>query len=711
MLPVVPDDFRNFLRGEAERARDTTLESARAVAIRAYQGEPYGDEEEGRSQAVTRDVAEVTDIMLVGILGTVLAGGKAVEFDTEPEDVPAPTEEDPEATRQIDYGAEATAAVHYQFMRKQPGYRIIHDAAKAGMLEKTGITKTYAYPQRPVPTVVEAPGGAIEVDGDTLTLEGYSVVDFEPVDAAEAEINPVEATHRVTVLVEQPPVIRDLNVPNEWFLIAADAVELDEAVYVGDKRPVSVSDLIAIGFEREDVEPLWASAEDNSVVQSARDAERGQTSHSVGQRVGVQKQLWLHHEFPLYDLNGDGIAERLDVMRIGYHVLSVKEADEQPYSGWTPIPMAHRFTGQSMADKTMDIQRIRSVLLRQGLDSIYLSNAPRTLLPQEGTTDDTIDDLLTVRAGAIIRYKGAVAPTPFAQNDTSPTSFAAMDAIRGERDARTGVTAQSQGMNPDTLNKTASGMAMLQQNADQIELYVTRNLVEQLMLPMFGKRYRLMRRHLAPFRMKIDGQYRMVDPSKWPEDPDMQINVGLGTGSKDQRIAYRMQLAGMQAQLAASGSRLVGEREAFNSIRAFVDDTSLGVATDFIKDPSTLPPEPEGQPDAATIEAQGKAQNEAAKIAGEQQLKFYHADTDRQVRLAGVDADAQIKREATDAELQLKRERADAEAALAVRRQNFDMDLAERRFAFEQTMARSKAVANDDGGGLPAYRPGGELDQ
>lgn len=716
MLPDVPDDLRSFLRREALLARDTSLDDARAVALRSYQGELYGDEEEGRSQAVTRDVAEVIDTMLVGVLGTIMAGGKAVEFDTEPEMVPEPTEQNPEATRKVDYGAEATAAVQYQFFRRQKGYRIIHDVAKAGMLEKTGVVKTYAFPQRSLTHVAEVPGGAIVEEGGALTIDGAVVLSAEPVNETEALLDPVGALHRVEVEVPQPRVVRDVPVPNEWFLIAADAVDLDEAAYVGDKRPVSISDLVEMGFDRAEIEPLWAGVEDESVVKHARDAERSQNRDNVN-RTGVQRQLWLHHEFPLWDLDGDGIAERLDVWRIGQHIIRVEPADQQPYSGWTAIPMAHRFTGQSVADKVMDIQRIRSVLLRQSLDSIYLSNAPRTAISETAIGDDTIDDLLNVRAGALIRYKGNVPPTPLRGGDTSSVSFQAMEMMSAERESRTGVTRQSQGMNPDTTNKTASGMAMLQANADQIELYVTRNLAEMLLLPMFGKRYRLMRQHTAPFRMKIDGKYVEVDPSRWPDEPDMQINVGLGTGNKDQRLAYRRELMSYQAEALGAGLRIVSEQEAYNSLRGFIEDASLGVPSDYVLDPSTLPP-PGEKPDPAMAAEQSKAMIEAEKVAQEgakaeraDQLKADQLMVDREVRLADVGAKERVLSWEAEQKATREAQRQDAEAALAVRRLEFDMALATERAQFDMALASQRAKSSDEGGGLPAYRPGGDLDK
>ena len=706
----VPDELRSFLRSEAQRASDTALDEARAVAIRAYQGDKYGDEEEGRSQAVTRDVSEVVDTMLVGILGTIMAGGKAVEFDTEPEEVQEQGEDGQPATRRVDYGAEATAAVHYQFMRRQKGYRILHDAGKAGMLEKTGIVKTYVEPRAPVMVQRTALVDEIERGEDGDTIDGMPIVGVADDDGFSPIIN-------VTVAQPQAPLVRDKAIPNEWFLVAPDTVDLDESVYVGDKAPVSISELVGMGYDHDELLTIWDGSNAETVVEKARDADRSSTRDSIGRRVGPARQLWLHEEYPLYDLNGDGIAERLFVHRIGFHVLRVMEVDEQPYSGWSPIPMQHRFTGQSIADKIMDIQRIRSVLLRQGLDSLYQTTAPRMTLSESSIGDDTIDDLLTVRPGALIRYKGNLAPMPLAVSDSSPTSFQAMEMMSAERESRTGVTRQSQGLNPDTTNKTARGMAMLQENSDQIELYVTRNMAEMLVAPMFAKRYQLMRQHVQPFRMKIEGKYTLVDPSKWPDEPDMQINVGLGTGSREQRIAYRRELIGMQAEAQGAGLRIVDEAKLFNSAKAFVDDTSLGVATDFFNDPSQLPPA-EPKTDPAAIEAQGKAQTEQQKVAAEvekaeraDQLKAAQLEVDREVKLADVDAKAGVQR--WEAEQRIGREdaRANAEAELAVRRLNFDMALAERRAEFDMQLAEKRANASDDEGGLPKYRPGGDLDK
>jgi hypothetical protein len=739
-----PSEFLNFLQSEALAAVDTTLNDARATAIKAYNGEPYGDEEDGRSKAVTRDVSEVIDFMLTGVLSVVNGNNKTVEFQTEPEDVPTGQigQDGQPITVKVDYGEQITLAVRDAFFRKQKGYRILHDLAKAGMLEKTGIVKTFAEPRAPLRQQQVAPRAAIQGQGQDFTLGGLKVVDAQPlpeeqqpplpppvqvIDGATGEIalhqpqrHPAEVLHAVTVDVPQPPIVRDEAIPNEWFLVSADTVELDDAPYVGECTPKSISQLVAMGYDYATLKELWDSAPADTVVDYARDSQRGQSARTLGRREGAQRRLWFYEEYPLYDLNGDGIAERLFVHRIGRNILKVMPVDEQPYSGWSPIPMQHRFTGQSVADKTQDIQRIRSVLLRQGLDSLYLSNAPRMTVPMDGVTEDTFDDLLTVTPGGLIRYKGNQAPTPLTMVDTSATAFNGMEMMSAERESRTGVTRQSQGLNPDTMNETASGMAMLQANSDQFELYVVRNLVEQAVAPMNAKRYRLMKAHTPPFRMRIDGRYQQIDPSKWPDEIDVQINVGLGTGTKQERVAALSQLMSTQAEAKMNGIAWVTDENMYNAAKVWIEDAGLGSPSQFVTDPSTLPQhQPQGdKPDPAAIEAQGKAQlaqQESAQAhqqaMGKLQLQQQQQQAEATLRAQANDADLAAKRESAALDIQLKRERAAAEAQLAVRQQDFEESLAVRRQQFNEDQARKdrKEAAQDDG--ISDLRPGGELDQ
>lgn len=745
----VPTEFINFLQREQENARDTGLDDARAVALEFYQGMPFGDEVEGRSAAVTRDVSEVVDFLVVGILGTIISSGKVVEFESEQEPAPQQDEQPlqglpgsqpwtqaPQPGQQVmggnggppmvDYGEQATAAIQYQFLRKQKGYRILHDLLKAGLLEKTGIVKTYIEQQ---PPIVEQHRVTIDdIQGDESsdrTYQGSPIVAAEPADEGW-EPGAQSMLWDVTIHKDAGPKFCDTPIPNEYFRVAPDAIDLDEAVYVGERVPKTMSDLVKLGYDQADLEPIWGNAPADTIVSQARDSERSKDIQSIGQRPGADKMLWLTEEYPLWDFDGDGIAERLFVHRIGQFVLKVMPVDEQPYSLWSPFPMQHRLTGQSVADKTMDIQRIRSVLLRQGLDSQYLSNSPRTLVDEQSMTVDTIDDLLTVRPGGLIRYRGQ-APQPFVQQDTSDVAFQGMEMMSNERESRVGVTRQSQGMNPDSLNKTASGLAMNIASAQQIELYICRNFVELAVAPMFAKRYRLMRKYGQPFRMKVQGAYTVIDPSLWPDDPSMSINVGLGTGNKDQKLNYRMQLLGIQQTALMAGVPVVTTEGIYENLKGMIEDSGLGPPSSYIVDPTTQPPQ-QPKPDPEMMKAQMQSQLDQqnaqnaheqamAKLALQQQdqqaqaaIKAEAAQQDLNTKRASAEQHAQLASDKAAHEAALAEAKTAKEAELAQNRQEFEMSLSIQRFEFDKQMAAKKhEQASQSDNNIAGNRPGGSL--
>lgn len=687
-------ELLSFLREEETRANSQTLSQERAVAIDYYNGEPFGDEVEGRSQLVTRDVAEVVDQQVISVLRTMVSGDHVVEFDGEGDDG-------------TDYGQQATEAVQYQFMRKQSGYKVLHDSLKAGLLEKTGIVKSFAERKWKLETV-EVPA---ELLIEYQESNPDNIVEQVPIDE-------FEALWRVKLRVEQPIQFREMAVPNEEFLIAPDARSLDGPEYKAHLVEKSIAELVEMGFPLDVIDTLHGDAPTSTTLSNARDADP--VSNSV-QRSGLHRKVWLREEYVTYDMDGDGFAELICVHRVGSTILAIEEVDEQPFSGWTPFPMQHRFIGQSSADKTMDIQRTRSVMLRQAMDNLYLSNNPRTAVDEGGMTENTISDLLTVRPGGLVRFKNTP-PTPWTVPFVAGNAFEAMEMMTSEREARTGITRHNQGMNPDTLNKTLGGMAMLREAGDQVQEYIARNYAELLVAPMFGKRYRLMRKFGQPFSMKIDGKRVEIDPRMWPEEIDIGINVGLGTGRKEQRLAYRSQLLEIQKEAYAAGSPLVNEENIYNNVRGMIRDAALGTPSDYIVDPESLKDPETGElpprPDPAKAQAEAQAMVEIEKEKGKQaeqerqaQLKAEQAQIDGQIRLIDAQNNAEIKRESAALDAQIKRERAVEESLLAQERQEFEMGLAAERFEFDKEMARQKASAVSEQDSIPAYRPGGDIAQ
>lgn len=632
--------FLSFLQSEEARAYDGTLLDEIEAAINSYNGADYGDEEEGRSQVVARDVAETTDYMLTSVLDAFVASGRVVEFE--------PSNEQDE-----DLADDVTEAMHYIYRRKS-GYRLIHDWAKAGLLEKIGVVKCC-------------------VERKKKRVEGLYHPAMMPDNAVQAQetdqTHPVDGApmiHAVT-LEETAATFPDYHVPLEEFRIAPDARDLDSAVYVSHITLKSLSELTEMGFEVDDLDMADGNNPFMSGLATARnDGRTSWIDSGTIDRTGPNRQVWLNEEYVLYDLNGDGIAERLCVHRVGNTVLALEEVDYQPFEYWTPYPMQGRLIGQSLADKTMDIQRVNTVLERSMLDSMYLQLQPGTFIDENFIGDHTIDDLLTVRPGRIVRTNGGY-PVPEERADVSQQAMNAIEFKIRQRESRTGITRLNKGVDEDTLNDTAKGQAMLMSRGQQMERYIIRNFAEGV-ARLFMKKVGLMRRYGQAFQIRVDGEYRQVDPSQWPEDLEVQVVVGLGSGSKEDRVNGLMQVAQMQSMAMMNQAPVCTWDNVFNCLSQMARALNLqpnDLWTHPEDNPASQQPPP---PDPKMMQMQAEVQMKQQQIQqqaeeGQQKLQLMAAQHATQAQIDGA--------------------KAQMEAELAIRQQNLQAFIDQQQMALD----------------------------
>lgn len=661
--------------------RDSSLADEQAVAIDYYEARPFGDEEEGLSQVVTPDVAEVVDYMTISTSRTIVAGDRVVEFESAEAEGEAAAEE-------------ATAAVTYSFMKGQDGYRVIHDWIQSGLIEKIGIAKTCAETHD---KVVKRRGLVSEDQLAALHGAGAEIAAATDHGDGSFTIEAIERTKEVRFV--------DYPIPSEEFLFASRTRHEDDSDYLCHRSAKSVSDLIAMGFDRAVVESLPT---DNIGIRldtrsNARWLDETQIAPSATHK------LWLREEYKRVDLDGDGVDELVKIFRVDDVILDVEEVDENPFVVWCPFPRAHRMVGHSLADKVMDLQRIKSVILRQQLNGLYLTNNPRMYVPQDCLTEDTIDDLLTVRPGGLVRGRGPSKPEPLYEAFDMSKGMTMLEYITGERESRTGITRLNQGLDADALNKTATGTALMQAQGQQMEEYVARNFAEAL-ARLFAKKLRLMVAVGKPFAIRVDGQARTVDPAYWPAGLSASARVGLGSGRKDQRLQYRAQMLDMQKEALPTG--LATPRNIFKNLSAMVRDAGLGIPTDYFRDPASAegqPAAPAATPDAAMVKAQSDAEAQRQRLMLDRQKAEADLMLERQQGQAKLDA----LREESALKLQLERDKANAEGALARQRMELEFNLAERRFQAEQGIPRrrnrGRRPAPDPG--ITPMRDGGALDQ
>ncbi len=691
MIDVNPD-LLAFLKEEETRSRNEDLLDRAEVALNSYNGELYGDEEDGRSKVVTRDVAEVVDHMGVSVLRVFVSGDKVVEYE-------------PSSEEEEQFADDATERVNMDFQRS--GYQMLADWLKEGNICVLGIVKSSVRMKKK----------RVEQMVPAMFLGEIDAVEAE--DAGIDEATGLEMA-RVIVMEEDPEFVDEL-VPLEEYRISPDA-RYNYIPYEAHATLKTLSELVEMGFDRDDVESLTSYENNDSSLSQARD--NGLDAYSA-ERRGALRKVMLFEEYCLFDANNDGIAEQLCIHRVGDNILRIEECDYTPFSRYCPFPMPGRIAGHSLAEKVTDIQRINTVLNRLALDGLYTNLAPGYLVHDQSVNENTYDDILTVRPNRVIRWTGNVAPQPENKNDVSAIAWQAMQQMTEQRERRTGITRVNQGLDTEALAKgTAAGMEIQDDAGQQMEEYVARNFGEAVASLMRIK-LKLLSRYGKKIKMRVDGTFREVDPSQWPEEMNVITRVGLGSSRKKQRLQNRMTVLEIQKECMMAGLPIVGPSEIYKSIAGVIKDASLGSPADFVIDPDSdefkaNQAQKEPQPDPEQMKLQAEMQMQQAKLQGDQQMQAAKMQGEQQLsamKLEALREEAAIKAELTRAQAQeaaqLARDKADFEAQLAQQKFAAEMAMEEQRMAFQAEQSRRDNDRRDfeADAKVSANRAGGDLDK
>ena len=525
---------------------DGFVAPGRAQATQYYRGDPLGNEEEGRSQIVMTEVRDVVQAMVPSLLRIFTASEQVVEY--------APRNEN-----NIEIAEQATDYVNFVFYNDNPGFSILHSAFKDALVRKTGIIK-WRWSEDTEISEAEYTG----LDQAEVSIlsqdESCELVKMEEIVHQKAvlgpdgqQIAPPEVKFNITIRRKVPrnKVVIE-SVPPEEFLIAREARDLDTAAYVGHRSLRTMSELIAMGYEREEIEEYAGQGDVFSInyeAQTRNPAIMSFMMHADNPDPAMRRILYVE-SYVRIDKDGDGIAELRKVCSLGnaHHILHDEIATDVPFAFFCPDPEPHMIIGQSIADQTSDLQRIKTSIVRNTLDSLAQTIHPRTVVV-EGQVN--MDDVMNNETGAIIRARapGMVQPLaePFVGQSAMPL-IAYMDDVRAQR---TGISAASQGLNPDVLQSTTASAvnATVQGAQERIEL-VARLFAENGMKRLFKGLLKLLIRHQDQPRMvRLRGKWVQIDPKYWDADMDVQVNVALGHGTDNEKMQFLMMVAQKQEQI------------------------------------------------------------------------------------------------------------------------------------------------------------------
>jgi len=621
LLTLVSQEVQNSLGFYSSE-----LATQRKEAIKYYLGEPFGNETEGRSSVVSQDLLEVVEAILPSLMRMFTQQDKIVNFDpTQPQDVP--------------YADQISDYCNHIFTKDNNGFSILHSMFKTALLQKNGFCKVYwktskGQKKESYKNLTEAEYQALLIDND---------VEIIGVDSREEDMMGMPQTmYDVEVKrVEDYSRVQIDPVPPEEILVSKRATSLEDCDFIAQRVMKTVSELIDMGYDRKLVESLPTSEEQmyntEAIVRRSYDDET--TDLDASMVDPALRVVQITECYMKVDMDGDGIAElrKITVGGSGYNNYVILENEEIPlipFAMVCAIPMPFRFFGLSFYDLLADLQLVKTTILRNTLDNMYFQNNARTIVV-DGQAN--LDDLLTSRAGGIVRVKNPNAVTPLQTPNFLNDGLAMLGKIEELKEQRSGVPKQNLGLNPDTINKshtTATSVnQMMQASTQRVEL-IARNFAEGVK-DIFKNILAIVCEYQDQERIiRLRGQFVPMNPREWSNKYEATVQVGLGTGNQDQRLQVLQQVLNVQEKLIQAGGMgtLVTPQNVYNTLQKYLENAGYKDASQFFVNPATVPPQP----------PQPKQPDPAIKLAGDQiELQRQKAMADMDIKNRKLELDEQ----------------------------------------------------------------------
>ena len=704
--PAMDDEqFSSAVRAAIDDAAlyiDGYIAPQREQATLFYRGEPFGNEEKGRSQIVMTEVRDTVLAMMPSILRIFTASDEAVSFE-------------PRAADKVEQAEQATDYVNYLFYNDNDGFQILYNAIKDALIRKTGIIKwrwdddVEIYEQ----TFTDLSDGqvqmlAVEPDveiisktshPDPLAEQAMQIQQLQsggnpalaqqappaPPPGAAPPMLPPGAPPGAPPMPppaggtmaaggaaqtppmppagppqapSPPPMLHDVKIrrrrakgrvkiecmPVEEFLCSRTARDLDTAALIGHRSIKTFSELVAMGYDPDKIEEVSGLGDTFTLNYEAQ--ARNPAINAFLQTPDINDESatkTIYNEiYVRIDRDGDGIAELHKVCMVGSAVLHDEIVRDVPMCVLCPDPEPHMIIGSSVADQTMDLQLIKSNVVRNTLDSLSQAIHPRTAIV-EGQVN--IDDVLNVETGAIIRMKQPGMVQQLSEPFVGQQAMPVIDWLDNVKALRTGSVPATAGLDPDILQsttKTAVDAAVMgaQERTEMTARLFAENGIKRMMKGIL----KLVCEHQDKPRMiRLRGKWVEVDPRSWDADMDVVVHVALGRGTDQTRMAGLQAILAKQElaiQLAGTSNPLAGldryrntlakmtELLGFKDVQQFWAPIDMQMIAQMEQQKAQNPP-----PDPNMLVAQAEMQKSQSMIAShrqEDQLKLQQATFDQQ---------------------------------------------------------------------------------
>lgn len=671
-MPEAQDDKRNgaltaavsHLVKECESYREE-LSIDRDKAMEYFDGKmddvPVID---GRSKVVSRDVRAHIKKVLPSLIRTILGNDQVAEFQ-------------PMGEGDEEYADQASDFISNVVFPESDGYEAVEDAIHDALKLRNGIIRWW-HEKKDSVQVTQHTGldemALVQLisDDDVTVLEQdqrVEMVDVEGQGPTPSPVYDVKIRKRFT-----NGRTRLGAVPPEQLLVHPDAMCIEESPLTGINMRQRRSDLVAMGYDRDLVDslPIAGTTSDQDDEESTR--RRDLINDDNATAAKAMQEVEYYELYVRYDADDDGIAELRRLIYAGAikeeYLLENEEWDDVPFADIISERRPHQREGSSVADDTMEGQKVKTVLLRETLDNIYWQNKPQPIVDEQAILNP--DAVLNPAFGKPIRVAGGTdvnaafgfTKVPFVGGQ----SFQMLDYFDREMSDVTGISDASGGLAPDALqNVTAKASSMVEQaGIAQTEL-MARTIARGL-VPVFKGLLKLTIKHQdKPRTVRLRKKWVTFDPKPWNSGMDVIVNTGLGAGTRERDMMMMQMIVGLQekllAQLGAVNNPFVSPKNVFNALTKLVQASGMRATDQFFTEPTEdqinkLIAQQSNQPNPEME----KLKQQQAKADMDAKIEQQKIESNERIEMAKLQQEYELKRYQIDQEIQLKQRQNVAQA-------------------------------------------------
>lgn len=557
--PEAMDDaeLQSIINGELTDAVsyiDSDISPIRAKGTEYYRGDPFGNEEDGRSQVVAMEVRDTVSAMMPSLMRVFFSSENVVEF------VPRGPEDEANAQQATDYANYVFSADNNGFMQS---YAIFKDA----LVRKCGIAKYWW--EETAEVRIEDYSGLDDATVQMLMAEDAEVkvvVSYpDPAVSQDALAQATAAAQAAGMPEPMAPMLHDVQikrvlrdgririmaVPPEELIIDRRARSFEEAGIIAHRQMLTVGELLQMGYDMDEIEPNISSTDLDTNDEYLARQPLSTTMGSNDSMNPMQRRLLYVEAYLRVDYDGDGLPELRKVCCMGasYKMVRNLPASYIPFVDFPfdPEPHTSPIEAMSVFDITHDIQEIKSQVLRNTLDSLAQSIHPRTAVV-EGQVN--IDDVLNNETGAVIRMRAPGMVQPLAQPFVGQAGYSMLEYMDQLKEDRTGMSKAAMGLNADALQSSTKAAVAATISASQSRLELTARIMAEGMKKLFkGILFLLTTHQDKPRMVRLRNQWVQIDPRAWDASMDVSVNIGLGGGDVNDRLQTLTMISQMQKEI------------------------------------------------------------------------------------------------------------------------------------------------------------------